>query len=89
MPEAITYSDARQNLAATMDRVCDAHEPVIITRQKSQSVVMISLEDYSGLMETAHLLRSPANAQRLRDSLASCSSVEQHDFEVGWKKRTP
>ncbi len=78
MPEAITYSDARQNLAATMDRVCDAHEPVIITRQKSQSVVMISLEDYSGLMETAHLLRSPANAQRLRDSLASCSSVEQH-----------
>ena len=80
MPEAITYSDARQNLAATMDRVCDAHEPVIITRQKSQSVVMISLEDYSGLMETAHLLRSPANAERLRDSLASCSSVEQHDL---------
>ena len=80
MPEAITYSDARQNLAATMDRVCDAHEPVIITRQKSQSVVMISLEDYSGLMETAHLLRSPANAQRLRASLANCSSVEQHDL---------
>ena len=80
MPEAITYSDARQNLAATMDRVCDAHEPIIITRQKSMSVVMMSLDDYSGIMETAHLLRSPANAQRLREALGAMEHVEQHNL---------
>ena len=59
MSQAITYSEARQNLAETMNRVCDHHEPVIITRQKSPSVVMMSLEDYNSIMETAYLLRSP------------------------------
>ena len=58
MSQAITYSEARQNLAETMNRVCDHHEPVIITRQKSPSVVMMSLEDYNSIMETAYLLRS-------------------------------
>ena len=53
MSQAITYSEARQNLAETMNRVCDHHEPVIITRQKSPSVVMMSLEDYNSIMETA------------------------------------
>ena len=45
MSQAITYSKARQNLADTMNRVCDHHEAVIITRQKSPSVVMMSLEE--------------------------------------------
>lgn len=62
---AITYTAARENLAATMSRVCDDHDPVIITRKRSQSVVMLSLEDYESLQETAYLLRSPANAARL------------------------
>ena len=61
----ISYSNAREKLARTMDRVCDNHEPVIITRQKQRSVVMMSLEDYQTLSETAYLLRSPANARRL------------------------
>lgn len=60
MSQAITYSEARQNLAETMNRVCDHHEAVIITRQKSPSVVMMSLDDFNSLMETAYLLRSPA-----------------------------
>jgi antitoxin YefM len=63
--DAITYSAARANLASTMDRVCDDHEPLIITRNKEQSVVMISLEDFQSLEETAYLLRSPENARRL------------------------
>lgn len=63
--DAITYSSARANLAKTMDRVCDDHEPVIITRNGEQSVVMLSLEDFKALEETAYLLRSPANAKRL------------------------
>ena len=63
--DAITYSAARANLARTMDRVCEDHEPIIITRNGDQSVVMVSLEDYKSLEETAYLLRSPANARRL------------------------
>lgn len=63
--DAITYSAARANLARTMDRVCEDHEPIIITRNGDPSVVMVSLEDYKSLEETAYLLRSPANARRL------------------------
>lgn len=63
--DAITYSAARANLAKTMDRVCDDHEPLIITRNGEQSVVMVSLDDYKALEETAYLLRSPTNAKRL------------------------
>ena len=66
-----------------MNRVCDHHEPVIITRQKSPSVVLMSLEDYNAIMETAYLLRSPANAARLRDSLhaADTGKTVQHDLK--------
>lgn len=63
--DAITYSAARANLANTMNRVCDDHDPLIITRNGEQSVVMLSLEDFNALEETAYLLRSPANARRL------------------------
>ena len=63
--DAITYSTARANLARTMDRVCEDHAPLIITRNGEQSVVMVSLDDYQALEETAYLLRSPANARRL------------------------
>ena len=61
----ISYSHAREKLAQTMDRVCDDHEPIVITRQKQRSVVIMSLEDYQALEETAYLLKSPANARRL------------------------
>lgn len=53
------------SLANTMARICDDPEPLIITRNGAQSVVMLSLEDYKALEETAYLLRTPANAQRL------------------------
>lgn len=53
-----------------MDRVCEDHEPIIITRNREQAVVMISLEDYKAMEETAYLLRSPANATRLLESIA-------------------
>lgn len=68
--DAISYTAARANLAATMNRVCDDHEPLIITRNNEQSVVMMSLDDYKALEETAYLLRSPKNAQRLLASIA-------------------
>jgi len=67
---AITYSAARENLAATMNLVCEDHDPVIITRKRNQAVVMVSLEDYESLQETAYLLRSPKNAQRLSEGIS-------------------
>ncbi|MFH1067818.1 MAG: type II toxin-antitoxin system prevent-host-death family antitoxin [bacterium] len=66
---AITYTAARENLASTMERVCKSRSPVIITRKRDQAVVMLSLEDYETLEETAHLLRSPANARRLLQAI--------------------
>ena len=68
--DAITYSAARANLASTMDRVCNDHEALIITRNGEQSVVMLSLDDYNALQETAYLLRSPANVKRLLSATA-------------------
>lgn len=68
--DAITYTAARAKLADTMDKVCEDHEPVIITRN-DQAVVMMSLEDYKALEETSYLLRSPKNARRLFESIAS------------------
>jgi antitoxin YefM len=68
--DAISYTAARANLAATMNRVCYDHEPLIITRNSEQAVVMMSLEDYKALEETAYLLRSTKNAQRLLASIA-------------------
>jgi antitoxin YefM len=67
--DAISYSAARANLARTMDRVCNDHEALIITRNGERSVVLLSLEDYQALEETAYLLRSPNNAQRLLSAI--------------------
>lgn len=67
--EAITYTEARNNLARTMDKVNDDHAPIIITRQKGRPVVMMSLEDFEAWQETDYLLRSPANARRLLQSV--------------------
>ena len=73
--DAISYTAARENLASTMDKVCSEHAPVVITRNRDQSVVMLSLEDYESLEETAYLLRSPANARRLIEAI--------HELETG------
>jgi antitoxin YefM len=66
---AISYSSVRKNLANTMAKVCEDHAPVIITRQNHPAVVMISLDDYEALNETAYLLKSPKNAERLQNSI--------------------
>jgi antitoxin YefM len=65
----VSYSELRNNLASYMDEVCDSRAPLVVTRQNARSVVLISEEDYEGLMETVHLLKSPANAARLLRSI--------------------
>ncbi|MCK4401901.1 type II toxin-antitoxin system prevent-host-death family antitoxin [bacterium] len=78
--EAISYTAARENLAKTMSQVCDNHDPVIITRKNNLAVIMLSLEDYEALNETAYLLQSPKNATRLS------KSVEELEFGHGQEK---
>ena len=72
--QSISYTAARSNLAKTMEKVCQDHAPVAITRKGEGAVVMISMEDYQSLEETAYLLRSPKNARRL---MASIAELEQ------------
>jgi antitoxin YefM len=67
--DAISYTAARANLASTMANVCNDHAPIIITRKSEAPVVMMSLEDYNAMQETTYLLRSPANARSLLDSI--------------------
>jgi len=67
--DAISYSAARKNLVKTMEKVCDDHSPIIITRKNARAVVIMALEDYNAIEETAYLLRSPANAEKLNQSV--------------------
>ena len=80
--EAITYTAARQNLAKTMEKVCQDRAPVIITRKTSNSVVIMSLEDYEALEETAYLLRSPKNTRRLIESIAQLENDKGTEKEL-------
>ncbi|MFT8637957.1 MAG: type II toxin-antitoxin system prevent-host-death family antitoxin [Pseudoclavibacter sp.] len=69
MTKTISYSQSRAHYAATLDAVTDDREEVVITRAGKDPVVMVSLDDYESLKETAHLLRNPANARRLLGSI--------------------
>jgi len=80
--EAITYTAARQNLAKTMEKVCKDHAPIIVTRKSFESVVIMSLEDYEALEETAYLLRSPKNTRRLIESIAQLENGKGVEREL-------
>ena len=80
----ISYTEARQNLSATMVQTVEDRVPTLITRQNGEACVLMSLEEYNALEETAYLLRSPANARRLMDSIDSLKrgqGVERHIAE--------
>lgn len=64
-----TYTEAREKLSDLIEKVCEDHDPVIITKRRDKAVVMMSLEDYESLKETSYLLRSPRNARRLLESI--------------------
>jgi len=74
--KSITYSAARETLASTMQQVCDDAEPIIITRKRDQAVVMMSLTDFESLQETTYLMRSSANAKRLRNAIDQLESAK-------------
>lgn len=69
--QTINYTTARAHLSETMDRVNEDRTPLLVTRQKGEPVVMMSLADFNALEETAYLMRSSQNAQRLIKSIDS------------------
>ncbi|MCC7494973.1 MAG: type II toxin-antitoxin system prevent-host-death family antitoxin [Fimbriimonadaceae bacterium] len=78
----MSYTSARAQLARTMDRVCQDHEVVVITRQRAEPVVMMSLGDYESLTETAYLLQTAANNQRLLDALQDLKAGRGRKLEI-------
>ena len=70
MARETSYTAARASLAALCDEVAEGGEPVYITRRGAATVALVSAEELRGLLETAHLLRSPRNAERLIAALA-------------------
>lgn len=69
MPSETTYTSLRENLASVLDEVVDQQETVIVRRKGARDVALIPASELAGLLETAHLLRSPRNAKRLLSAL--------------------
>lgn len=67
--KTMSYTESRARYAEVLDSVTDDREEVVITRAGHDPVVIVSLEDYESLKETAYLMRSPANARRLLDAM--------------------
>jgi antitoxin YefM len=68
--QAVSYSEARENLKSMIDKVVADRAPLAITRQRGEGAVLISASEWASIEETLYLLRSPANAKRLLESIA-------------------
>ena len=73
---AVTYTELRRDLKRCLDEVSDAREPIRIVRRSGRSAVLVDEEDFASLLETAYLLRSPANAERLDEALQQAERGE-------------
>ena len=69
MDESITYNELQSNLEASLDKVAKGHTPLLVKREKGKDIVIMSEEDYASMEETMHLLRSPKNAEQLKEAL--------------------
>jgi antitoxin YefM len=83
----VSYSDLRSNLAKYMEEVCDNHAPLHVTRQNARTVVLVSEDEYERMMETLHLLNSPANAARLLRSIEQANEGRTAERELIEPKR--
>jgi antitoxin YefM len=79
----VSYTELRANLRKYMDEVCDSREALFVTRQNARTVVLLAEDEYQGMMETLHLLRSPANAGRLLRSIqeAESGNLVRHEID--------
>ena len=73
----ISYSNLRQHLKQTLDKLEDTHEPVFIVSRNEKKAVLINYDDYSAMAETAYLLKSPAMAKRLLKSVSNIKSKKK------------
>jgi len=80
--DVLTYSDTRATLKDVMDRVVEDRTPVVVTRRRGESVVMVSLADWNAMEETLHLLSSPKNAERLREGMAELDAGGGAEHEL-------
>lgn len=80
--DVISYSDTRAHLKEVMDRVVEDRAPVVISRQKAESVVMISLADWNAIEETMHLLSSTNNATRLKSAIGQLDAAKGQAREL-------
>lgn len=78
----LTFSEARAGLKQAMDDVCRDHKPAIITRQRGDHVVMLSLDDYNSMEETLYLLSTAANSKRLSSSIAQIKAGKAFTKEI-------
>ena len=82
MPTVTTYTNARAIFAKLCDEVASTREPVIIQRRGAEDVALVSAQELSGLIETAHLLRSPKNAERLLTALTRAQTQEMKPMSI-------
>jgi antitoxin YefM len=80
--DVVTYTDARASLKDVMDRIIQDRVEVVVTRKNREAVVMISLDEYNAIQETLHLLKSPENARRLRNSIAQLDAGEGAERDI-------
>jgi antitoxin YefM len=81
--DIVTFSEARANLKAVMDRACADRVPVVVKRARGQeNVVMVAESEWEGLQETLHLLASPANAKHLLEGIARLDAGEGEEHEL-------
>jgi antitoxin YefM len=80
--DTMSYSSLRNNLASTLDKVNDDHKPVIITRQNGKPAVVMSLEDFQAFEETAYLMASPKNAERLNKAITEVEAGKTIQHEL-------
>lgn len=80
--EAVSYTYLRQHLKKVLDHVSDAHETLIVTRKNGQNMVIVSQEDYNAIEETAYLMRSPANFERLKMSFENSEKGNIQPFKL-------
>jgi len=80
--ESINYTTFRKNMAKTIDRVNDDHYPILITRQNGSTAVLLSLDDFKSYEETAYLMKSPKNAERLNAAIAELETGKGIEREL-------
>ena len=87
MPTDTTYTHLRENLAGILDDVIDQQEVVIVRRKGARDVALIPASELAGIIETAHLLRSPRNASRLISALKRAKTGKTQATSVGTLRR--